>query len=315
MQGDQFNIGSVQGGNLQLGSGNVMHVPQPVADAAAVGRPGLVGADAARQERRTRWDVGVITVLSEETSAVAAVLGASGQCQVRVHDSGLRYREAYLGSSNSGISVVATQTLGQGQQSAVIAFERLREAYAPATVILTGIAGAINPIINLGDVVIATGVIHYDQRKETPAGIARRGQEIPVPARTRHAINAFFSDHGEPYRATIPGSQGITRACAVRPGLIGSGEAVVADQNSPIRSFVSTFNEKTLALETEAAGIAEAFYEAADTLAAGTGWLAIRGISDSADAAKDDSYHEIASWHAAAILRQMLPYLTINPAA
>jgi adenosylhomocysteine nucleosidase len=178
-----------------------------------------------------------------------------------------------------------------------------------------GIAGAISPMLTLGDVVIVTGVIHYDQRKETPTGTARRGQEIPVPARTRHAINAFFSDHGEPYRATVAGSDGIKRTCAVWPGLIGSGEAVVADQNSLIRSFVTTFNEKALALETEAAGIAEAFYETADTLSAGTGWLSIRGISDCADAAKDNTYHEIASWHAAAILRQMLPYLKVNPAA
>ncbi len=315
MSGEQINIGSLQGGGNQIGgSSNVMYqAPQPVGRPAMAERPGLDLADASRQGRRTRWDVGVITVLSEETSAVAAMLDASGECHVRVHDSGLRCREAQLGSPGAGISVVATQTLGQGQQSAVIAFERLREAYTPTTVVLTGIAGAINPIITLGDVVVVNGVIHYDQRRETSAGITRRGQEIPVPARTRHAINAFFSDHGEPYRTTIVGSDGISRSCAVRPGMIGSGEAVVADQNSPIRGYVTAFNEKTLALETEAAGIAEAFYETTDTLAAGTGWLAIRGISDSADAAKDDTYHEIASWHAAVILRQMLPYLKASP--
>ena len=39
------------------------------------------------------------------------------------------------------------------------------------------------------------------------------------------------------------------------------------------------------------------------------GWLAIRGISDHADADKDDAFHQVASWHAAATLIGLLPYL------
>jgi adenosylhomocysteine nucleosidase len=122
-------------------------------------------------------------------------------------------------------------------------------------------------------------------------------------------INAFFSDHGEPYRATMQGPDGVARACRVRPGPIGSGEAVVAFEGSEIRRYLTGFNDKTLALETEAGGLAQAFYETAGTAAAGPGWLAIRGISDQAGAAKDDAYHDIASWHAAGIFRQLLPYL------
>jgi hypothetical protein len=80
-----------------------MHAPQATDNAAAAGRPDLATAATARQERRTRWDVGVITVLSEETSAVAAMLGASGASRVQVHDSGLRCREACLGNADSGI--------------------------------------------------------------------------------------------------------------------------------------------------------------------------------------------------------------------
>jgi len=92
-------------------------------------------------------------------------------------------------------------------------------------------------------------------------------------------------------------------------GLVGSGEAVVADARSDIRRYIENFNDKTLALETEAGGVAEAFHESAGESGA-RGWLAIRGISDYADAEKNDDYHHIASWHAAAVLIQMLPYLT-----
>ena len=66
------------------------------------------------------------------------------------------------------------------------------------------------------------------------------------------------------------------------PGPIGSGEAVITDQNSPIRSYLTKYNEKIVAVETEAAGVAEAFYAQAGQIPPGHGWLAIRGISDRA---------------------------------
>jgi adenosylhomocysteine nucleosidase len=95
----------------------------------------------------------------------------------------------------------------------------------------------------------------------------------------------------------------------VLPGLVASGEAVVANARSEIRRYIENFNDKTLALETEAGGVAEAFHESAGD--SGTrGWLSIRGISDHADEEKNDDYHDIASWHAAEVLIQMLPYLS-----
>jgi adenosylhomocysteine nucleosidase len=260
------------------------------------------------------WDIGVITVLSEETQAVNAMLAAAGPCTQRTCDSGLRFREAHIEVAGKHITVAAVQALDRGQRAAVIAFDQLRQHYAPAVVVLAGIAGGISTAVRLGDVVVVQDVIYYDLRKETAGAVIHRGQSRPVPAAIRHAINAFFSDHGEPYQATIKDPAGTSRTCHVLPGPIGSGEAVVADKNSAIRQYVAAFNDKTLALETEAGGIAEAFYAMAGTGTPGSGWLAIRGISDHADTGKDDAYHEIASRHAAAILHQMLPYLKTDNA-
>ena len=124
-------------------------------------------------------------------------------------------------------------------------------------------------------------------------------------------ITSIVRLHGRPVRCgtTIQDQAGTTRTCKVLPGPIGSGEAVIADHDSAIRQYVTAFNDKTLAAETEAGGIAEAFYEMAGTSPPGGGWLAIRGISDHANAGKDDTYHDIASRHAAAIFLEMLPYL------
>ena len=54
----------------------------------------------------------------------------------------------------------------------------------------------------------------------------------------------------------------MSRDFKVLPGPIGSGEAVVANKDAEIRSFLRRFNDKTLALETETGGLAAAFYEA-----------------------------------------------------
>jgi adenosylhomocysteine nucleosidase len=261
-----------------------------------------------RTAKNISWDVGVITVLTEEASAVTAVLASMGPCITRTGPSGLRFTETRMDSLSRPVNVVATQALDRGQRAAVIAFDQLRQHYAPAVTALVGIAGGISPATGLGDVVVVQEVIYYDLRKETATGVSHRGQARPVPANIRHAINSFFSDHGEPYRATIPDPAGRPHTCQVFPGPIGSGEAVVADQRSSIRQYLTTVNDKTMALETEAAGIAEAFYATADT-SPGSGWLAIRGISDHADAGKDDTHRDIAARHAAVIFQQLLPYL------
>lgn len=305
---------SLNNGVISTGTGNTSITGSALGQGTTVNnaaplRPAPAPAAAGGQQP-TGWDVGLITVLSEETRAVAAALAAAGPCTRNTGPGGLRFLEARTGTPARPVTVVATQAIDRGQRAAVIAYEQLRQQYAPAVVVLVGIAGGISPAVRIGDVVIVHEVIYYDMRKETATGIIRRGQARPVPATIRRAINAFFSDHGEPYQATIPEPAGQPRTCHVLPGPIGSGEAVIADQHSAIRDYLAAFNDKTLALETEAGGLAEAFYALADTTVPGTGWLAIRGISDLAGDDKNDTHHATAARHAAAILCQLLPYLT-----
>lgn len=253
-------------------------------------------------------DVGIITVLSEETRAMITALAGAGSLSKRTREDGARCHEAEIVVNGQSVRLVVTQAADRGQRPMVIAFERLQRYYAPAVVVLVGIAGGIHPSVRLGDVVVVQDVVYYDVRKVTAGGTVRRGEARPVPAAIRHAVNDFFSSNGEPYRTNIVDPRGVARQCAVMPGPIGSGEAVVADAGSSIRRYIAAFNDKTLALETEAGGLGEAFYEMAGGSRT-SGWLAIRGISDHADAEKNDEYHEIASWHAAVILLEMLPYL------
>jgi adenosylhomocysteine nucleosidase len=263
------------------------------------------------------WDVGVITIVSEETRAVFDALDhAAGSCQKRTLAGGLRFYEANVPADGQRASVVATQALEQGQRAAVITYNQLFEHYRPSCVALVGIAGSISPRAQIGDVVVVRDVIYYDARRETPDGPARRGQEHHVPAHIRRAINAFFSDRGEPHRVSHQhGPDGNRCSFNVMPGPIGSGEAVITDGNSPIRSYLTDYNEKVLAVETEAAGVAEAFYSQAGNIPPGHGWLAIRGISDGANPDKGYAFHGSASDHAAVVLLELLPYLVASTAA
>jgi adenosylhomocysteine nucleosidase len=89
---------------------------------------------------------------------------------------------------------------------------------------------------------------------------------------------------------------------------------VVTDVGSEIRFWLNDFHEKALAVETESAGLAQAFHERVRGDGV-RGWLPIRGISDTADADKGHDYHALAAEHAAAVMAMLLPYLYFEPAS
>jgi adenosylhomocysteine nucleosidase len=84
---------------------------------------------------------------------------------------------------------------------------------------------------------------------------------------------------------------------------------VVADAQSQIRNHLAALNDKTLAVDMEAGGLALDFHtQTGDSKS--SGWLIIRGISDTADENKDDRHHKNAAKNAAFTLIQLIPYLS-----
>jgi adenosylhomocysteine nucleosidase len=250
-------------------------------------------------------DVGIITVIPEETRAVRHVLSLEPGVK-----NGLSFYLGTMRADGRVITVAALQALSQGQDPAVSAFNHLREHFSPKIVVLTGIAGGIHPDIHVGDVVITTRVICYDLRKETSEHTLRRGQERQAPAAIGHAVNRFFTDRGD--LAHIKSQTiGTTEAIRVLEGPIGSGNAVIAHRDSEIVKYLLAFNDKILAVDMESGGLGQAHHG----LPAGqrpSGWLVIRGISDHADKNKNDDYHHIAASNAAIVLRELIPYLPLS---
>ena len=268
----------------------------------AINKPGPAQADPS-----TLWDIGIVTVLSEEAHAVNAMLATAGTRQTQEHGSGMRFYETRVETAGQHINVVATQALEHGQLAATIAFERLSQLYAPAIVLLVGIAGGIGPAVSPGDVVVATKVISFEPRRTTSSADLQRGSIWQVPAAILHAVNNFFSDHGQPYQASIQDPAGTPRVCRVVPGSLATAGA--AAPMSDIRAYLAGSSDQELALDMDAAVLAMAFHDLHDASAGARGWLVIRGIADHADVSKEHAYRETAAWHAAAICMQLLPYL------
>jgi adenosylhomocysteine nucleosidase len=93
----------------------------------------------------------------------------------------------------------------------------------------------------------------------------------------------------------------------VYPGLIGTGEAVIADRESDIRDWLKNYHEKVLAVDMEAGGLSQYWQENSVNGEPNPGWIVIRGVSDNADQDKGHGFHELAARNAAYILRELLP--------
>jgi adenosylhomocysteine nucleosidase len=249
-----------------------------------------------------QWHIGVVTVLAEEMKAVLDIFrlnedqGSAGE---------QRFYTGTMHAPGRTLTMVATRTLAPGQRSVMATLAHLQHSYHPSALVLVGLGGGIHPGININDVVVATSVVYYDLRKVTPQGVLHRGQELHSPAMMVHTVNSFFTHHGQP--AELHTNE--TGQFRVHAGTIGTGDAVIADRNTEIRRYLSTFNEKILAVDTESGGLGQYCYETHISPRNTPNWIAVRGISDHADHTKNDNNHQSAATNAAHTLSALLPYI------
>lgn len=262
------------------------------------------GAD---DKRAAAWDIGVVTILSEELRSVIDEL----KLERHKEPGGLYFYQGSHTTPESTIRIVATQSQSQGQRSAMAALENLRRHYNPRLWALVGVGGGIHKEhARIGNVIVSTDVVYYENRKINPHGdIRRRGEHRQAPAPVVHAVNAFFTDHGTPARVRGQLSTPESEEFEVYPGVIGSGEAVIADRENEIRSYLTDYHEKVLAVDMEAGGLSQYWQENSVHGETNPGWIVIRGVSDNADEEKGHGYHELAARNAAHILQLLLPYL------
>jgi adenosylhomocysteine nucleosidase len=158
--------------------------------------------------------------------------------------------------------------------------------YAPSAVIFTGTAGALDPELKPGDVIIASGIGHHDFGLSIAGGFVRRPTNNPVTGATNPAFFApdqLLLSAARRLAASLkfgptPGS---TRVPVVREGVIVTGDAFVANptQRDEMRKALNAS-----AVEMEGAAIAQVSSQL------GVPFLVIRSITDSADGSTPDAY-------------------------
>ncbi|MGW7293562.1 5'-methylthioadenosine/S-adenosylhomocysteine nucleosidase family protein [Streptomyces xiamenensis] len=263
--------------------------------------------DAPGNNETVHWDLGVVTILSEELRAVVNEL----KLERHKEPGGLYFYRGGHRTPEGTVRVVATQSQSQGQRSTMAALENLRRRYNPRLWALVGVGGGIHDeYARIGNVIVSTDVVYYENRKINPRGdVRRRGEHRQAPAPIVHAVNAYFTDHGTP--ANIHGQtlSSSSEKYEVYPGVIGSGEAVIADRENEIRSYLTDYHEKVLAVDMEAGGLSQYWQENSIHGEFNPGWIVVRGVSDNADEKKGHGHHELAACNAAHVLRRLLPYL------
>jgi adenosylhomocysteine nucleosidase len=280
-----------------LNVGGTMSVTDSAVGSNAIKTTVISGTTEARESESGA--VGIITITAKETDAVRQVLELQD-----TRRGGLHFYSGEMGT----VPVIATRALGQGQRSTMAAYENLMNCFQPSTVVLTGIGGGFHPDLSTGDVVVSTQVVYYDLRKETPKGTVPRGEQLIAPASVGHTVNRFFTDHDPPV-LPITDPFGTERPVTVHSGPIGSGDAVIADRDAWQLAFLRSYNDKILALDMEAGGLSLACHERSARSGRQHQWVVVRGISDDASQAKNDAFQRLAAWHAAHVLRNLIPYL------
>jgi adenosylhomocysteine nucleosidase len=209
----------------------------------------------------------ILTALDLEYAAVQKKLKETRPYR---HPKGTRFEVGRLGD---GQTQVALALVGKGTQSAAVLAERAMSSFDPAAVIFVGVAGALRHHVALGDVVVATHVYAYHGGTSEDDGLMGRPRvwEISHDAdqAARHVVRAGSW------------AEGLSSSPRVHFGPLAAGEVVLNSRTSAHARWLREHYNDALAIEMEAAGVAQAAQ-----LNRSLPVVIVRGISDRADGTK-----------------------------
>lgn len=200
---------------------------------------------------------------------------------------------------------------GIGKVSAAIVTTLLIREFNPSAILFSGTAGAIDPGLYPGDVVIGSTIAQHDVGLQTSDGIRRRGMRNPltgdldpllVPAPVALLTAARQSVQGlslPPVR--MPGGE--DRKPRIVEGVIVTGDVFLADAAHQ-RMLRDTLG--ATAVEMEGAAVVQACRQF------GVSCLVVRSITDRADGQAETSYQQfitMASENAATLVAAIIAKL------
>ncbi|WP_083958238.1 5'-methylthioadenosine/S-adenosylhomocysteine nucleosidase family protein [Herbidospora mongoliensis] len=216
----------------------------------------------------TRRPIVILTALDLEYMAVRAHLT---NLQPYRHSAGTRFETGRL----AGHRVVLAQ-VGKGNHTSAVITERVISEFQPHALVFAGVAGALWPQIDLGDVVVASHVYAYHGGTSEDDGLKARPRAWETSHEVEQLTHFLHRDGG--WKRHLPAGQPEPK---VRFAPIAAGEIV---QNSAVSAHArwvrQTYNDAQ-AIEMESAGVAQAAH-----LNRSLPMVVIRGISDRADGTK-----------------------------
>ncbi len=201
-----------------------------------------------------------------------------------------------------------------GKVAAALTATTLINMFDVEFMIFTGVAGAVSPNLNLGDVVIANGLYQHDmdarplfdqyQIPLTDSKVFKPHEEDIKKAAA--ASQSFFATMHENIDADMLKKFSIDKPkCVI--GIIASGDQFITDSKN--HSNLKLDEDEVLAVEMEGAAIAQVCHDF------GIRFSVIRAISDGADDDANINFEKfieaVASKYSAGILKKLLP--TIGP--
>jgi adenosylhomocysteine nucleosidase len=229
--------------------------------------------------------VAILTALDLEYRAVQENLT---DLRLHSHQAGTRFEVGRIGDSNCR---VALALVGKGNHPAAVLAERAIAEFAPAAILFVGVAGALWPKIDLGDVVVATHVYAYHGGTSEDDGLKARPRVWEIAHRADQ-ISRHLARTGDWARSLPPGSP----VPKVRFGPIAAGEVVQDSTVSRHARWIREHYNDALAIEMEAAGVTQAAH-----LNNSLPVVVVRGISDRADGTKTTT--DAAQWQPKAAAR------------
>jgi adenosylhomocysteine nucleosidase len=217
----------------------------------------------------------ILTAMNLEYKAVQARLPDT---TVQTHPKGTRFEVGHLGNSDVR---VALALVGKGNQPAAVITERAVSHFNPVAIIFVGVAGALQPHLALGDVVVANPVYAYHGATSEDDRTTARPRTWELSHRA-HQIAAHVERDVDWARQLPEGNEP-----RVHFGPVAAGEIALYSGAADVRRWLREHYNDALAVEMEAAGVAQAGH-----LNDGLPAIMVRGISDFGDHTKSATDRE-----------------------
>ena len=241
-------------------------------------------------------DFVIITALEEEREAVLNHLPGNQRIMPSAED--IRtYRFArvpvhFPDGSKGEYTVAVLSLISMGRVEASLATSDAIRRWSPRYVLMVGIAGGIGDEgVNVGDVLLSSQVIDYELQKLTDEGESIRYSPHRADPRLLDAAQNMTNSEWRAQITVARPSEGQPRRLV---GPVATGDKVVA--RKALLDKLRAAWPKLIGIEMEAGGAAAAAFQSARD----PGFFMVRGVSDLADAHKNDDWREYACDVAAA---------------